>query len=580
MKELNEGTDAMLANTERMAELLRQAITSTYSVGGPLAITLFPNRQSNVPDQQRQATLGIVNPDFWNWKEALDSSTRMPASDLLEMHRHSSNDNGNAMRQYPNNALLLVADDRDLRSIRRSLATMEAADHLLQDQSRSLPEHRRVMLEATRASAQKNATVGIQNKWTHLFSAGNSSQHQWPEPNSHLEHRPLESITDAAGRGQTAWSRIDIIATRAGSTLGELHQYFARTPAERIVANETTWCVMIDNAMKEDALHIVTASGETNPIGRYDANWQVWTKGSEPKHFDWSRIDVITTETGSTLGELRRYLTDTFRDPMVIEISHDDAWCTMIDQAVKDNALHIITTSWEINPTGPYDDRWWVWAKGREPKDIDWRSIGILKAGGSTLDELRQHFSSTPYARIIASEDAWQALIDRTVKDESLSLVDEGGEIHTVGPYRYNWRVQVKGGGPVKKFCTDLMSGREACRALEHFMNDRQYDWEDIMTCQVMGSSPTLADQITSIAQGDDAGIDITMKADTEGLRIVIDNRPPSVFKELSAPMKRILDRVNITDVDLTITLSSAAVPRILPKLSSQQETLICATFR
>ena len=91
------------------------------------------------------------------------------------------------MRQYPNNTILLAANNGDLFRIRQSIATMEAADQLLRDPARSLPEHRRAILEQEKADAEKNATTDIQNKWSHLFSAGNSPQHQWPEQNSHLE---------------------------------------------------------------------------------------------------------------------------------------------------------------------------------------------------------------------------------------------------------------------------------------------------------------------------------------------------------------------------------------------------------
>ena len=71
-----------------------------------------------------------------------------------------------------------------------------------------------------------------------------------------MEQRTLESLTDATGKGQearparlgdrvlrgptaglnkSAWTRVGIIANERGSTLGELREYFARTPDQRII---------------------------------------------------------------------------------------------------------------------------------------------------------------------------------------------------------------------------------------------------------------------------------------------------------------------------------------------------------
>ena len=230
--------------------------------------------------------------------------------------------------RYPNNALLLAAHDGNLTRIREDIATMEAADRLLKDASRPLPQHRRDTLESIRAASEKNATTGIQNKFTHLFSAGNSQQHQWPELHSHLEQRTLESLTDAAGKGQdvilqalgdrvlrsgaaglskTAWARVGIITSEQGSTLGELRDYFARTPDARIIINDATWRAVIANGVSNDALHVVTPSDEMNPTG-YDASWRVWVKGHEPQPQAGAsdtgddRKASGGTETGGTSG--------------------------------------------------------------------------------------------------------------------------------------------------------------------------------------------------------------------------------------------------------------------------------------
>ena len=81
-----------------METLLRSAIQSAY--GNPtrrqdnLPVVLYPTRQSNLPDDHRQAHLGIINPDHWNWTDAQNAANGMSPRDIVDIHSHSSNDNG------------------------------------------------------------------------------------------------------------------------------------------------------------------------------------------------------------------------------------------------------------------------------------------------------------------------------------------------------------------------------------------------------------------------------------------------------------------------------------------------------
>ena len=97
----------------------------------------------------------------------------------------------------------------------------------------------------------------------------------------------------AAGLRKTAWARVGIIASEHGSTLGELRDYFAKTPDARIVINDATWRAMVANGVNNDTLHVITPSGEVNPTG-YDASWRVWVKGYEPQ----PQTDTIDTDDG------------------------------------------------------------------------------------------------------------------------------------------------------------------------------------------------------------------------------------------------------------------------------------------
>ena len=474
MKELLEARDAILANTTTMSDLLRQAITSAYGGGNRRAdqfeVMLFPSRQSNVPDNSDRAVLGIVNPDHWNWTDAANPANGMSNQDLLDLHRHSSGSDGDAPRQYPNNALLLASHDANLSRIREDIATMEAADRLLKDTTRPLPQHRRDTLESICAASEKNATTGIQNKFTHLFSAGNSPQHQWPELHSHLEQRTLESLTDAVGKGQegilqalgdrvlrgnaaglskTAWSRVGIIANQQGSTLGELRDYFARTPDARIIINDATWRAVIANGVKNDALHVATPSGEVNPTG-YDSTWRVWVKGHEPQ-----------PETSSG---------DTDND-------HD--------------------------PNGDTD------------------TGGT--AGGNNSGALNSRQTA---------------------------------------------------------FTSGKLPGKAAYEAVKRFMTDNGHEWTALVSCQIQGTSSSLADQVASIAQGDDGGIAITMMAQNQRLQVGIRGAPPSEFKDYSGPAKRMMNKAGVNAADVSVQLETDDAQRVLEKLNNRDEANISVSFR
>ncbi len=327
MKELLEAKSVILADTAMMSDLLRKAIGSAYAPGreGGFELCIFPSPQSNVPDNVDRAVLGIVNPDFWNFRGAGEPGNRMSNQELVDLHRRKSGggDGDAGPRNYPNNALLLAAHDADMGRIRDDLATLEAAERLLRNRARPLSEPRRATIEKTRAECEKNATLGIQNKFTHLFCAGNAAQLQWPEANSHLERRTLESITDAVGKGQESilralgervlrgrdarlnlrvWARMAPIANDQGSTLGGLRDYFARTPAERIVIDEGTWRALVGNGIGDGALHVVTRNGEIGPTSGYDASWQVWAKGFEPKPVETVEDGAPPPATGGTGG--------------------------------------------------------------------------------------------------------------------------------------------------------------------------------------------------------------------------------------------------------------------------------------
>ena len=307
MKQLIEVRDSIRADTQNLEALLRKAITSAYSGGSrqnpQMRVTVFPNRASNVPDDAEQVHLGIVNPDFFNWADYQDSTMKMSNSDLMDLYSHNMGNNGTEPRRFRNNAMFLVPQDRNLESIRESIATMEAAERLLKDNRQSIPEHRRKTLDGIRTDAEKNATTGIQNKWSHLICPGISDNLRWPTSSSTLEHRPLSSTADPAGNGQkqiidqlgdrilhgiganispNAWEQIQVLRGDEGITLRELREYFAARPAERSVLNQEAWLNLVKTGIQNGGLYVETQAGEVNPTSGYDANWKAWATPYKP----------------------------------------------------------------------------------------------------------------------------------------------------------------------------------------------------------------------------------------------------------------------------------------------------------
>ena len=228
---------------------------------------------------------------------------KMSNSDLMDLYSHNMGNNGTEPRRFRNNAMFLVPQDRNLEGIRESIATMEAADRLLNDQNQNIPEHRVVTLKGIRAEAEKNATTGIQNKWSHLVCPGTSDNLRWPTSSSTLEHRPLSSAADPAGNGQkqiidqlgdrilhgtganispNAWAQIPVLRREEGITLRELREYFASRPAERSVLNQDAWLNLVRTGIQNGGLHVETQAGEVNPPNGYDANWLAWATAYKP----------------------------------------------------------------------------------------------------------------------------------------------------------------------------------------------------------------------------------------------------------------------------------------------------------
>ena len=99
-------------------------------------------------------------------------------------------------------------------------------------------------------------------------------------------------------------------------------------------------------------------------------------------------------------------------------------------------------------------------------------------------------------------------------------------------------------------------------------------------SCQVKGTSPTLADQIASIAQGNDGSIAITMTTQNQRMQVAIRAAPPSEFKDYSGPAKRMMNKAGVNAADVSIQLETDDAQRVLEKLNNRDEANISVSFR
>ena len=210
----------------------------------------------------------------------------------------------------------------------------------------------------------------------------------------------------------------------------------------------------------------------------------------------------------------------------------------MIANAVSNEALHVVTPNGETNPTG-YEPSWQVWVKGYEPQpDSGGGATGGGEAGGSGT---------------------------------------ENGEDNAENPDGTN-----SGGADRRQtaFTSGKMPGKAAYEAVKRFMTDNGYDWPALASCKVSGTSQALADQIASIAQGDDSGIAITMRAQNQRLQVGVNGAPPSEFKDYSGPAKRMMSKAGVSVADVSVQLEPDAAERVLEKLNNREEANISVSFR
>ena len=101
-REVERRADAV-SETDR-EDGLKQAILESFPGRDGMAVTVFPSRTSNVPDDPNLIHIGVVNPNH------LTVQSPDLAIELDALYRHNNGSGGHAPREYRNNVLFLVPD--------------------------------------------------------------------------------------------------------------------------------------------------------------------------------------------------------------------------------------------------------------------------------------------------------------------------------------------------------------------------------------------------------------------------------------------------------------------------------------
>ena len=282
---------------------IRKAIGEAFAGRDGMAVTVFPSRTNNVPDDPDLVHIGILNPNH------ITTQSGDLGAELEDLYSHSSGNGGNALREYRNNALFLVADNGDLADIKQQIARHKAASEMLQIDRREpkLLEYQRETLEGIRQSSRKAVYQGIQRNWVNLYypepGAPHGLQHarlRFPDQEGRGQDTIVEFLTGDAiqkmahprnpALGPNIWA--DAGLRRAGGdgmTVSELHDRFTRTPGRKMFLMRAHFDRALDAANAAGAGQIVvirTPQGleirDGSGVG-YRDDMRVWLKEHAPQ---------------------------------------------------------------------------------------------------------------------------------------------------------------------------------------------------------------------------------------------------------------------------------------------------------
>ena len=282
---------------------IRKGIGEAFAGRDGMEVTVFPSRNNNVPDDPDLVHIGILNPNH------ITMQSGDLGAELAGLYSHSSGNGGNALREYRNNALFLVADNGDLADIKQQIARHKAASEMLQIDQRDpkLLEYQRETLESIRQSSRKAVYQGIQRNWVNLYypepGAPHGLQHarlRFPDQEGRGQDTIVEFLTGDAiqkmahprnpALGPNIWA--DAGLRRAGGegiTVGQLRDRFTRTPGRKMFLMRAHFDRALDtaNAAGDSPIVVIrTPQGLEIRDGSgvaYRDDMRVWLKEHAPQ---------------------------------------------------------------------------------------------------------------------------------------------------------------------------------------------------------------------------------------------------------------------------------------------------------
>ena len=278
-------------------ERVKQAVSDCFTMPRQqsqrhLRATVFPSG-SDIPDNPDSVALGVIN---YDWLHQEHDGLR---SAIANLYRNSPAGGGQSPRQYKNNLVLLVADNKSSGDLEHHARRALAARQIQSNPPETLQPYQRDSLDGELASAEKDLFVAIQRLYVNLYypstdhpiSSDTLMHHVVISPEVAVERpgdgqhaiigtlasrRKVMTLETADLDPETYWKRRRNLA-EGKVCLSNLKEEFAREPGNYMVLNGAVADALLKNALDRQAIVIQTGAGQMITRG----NDLLRTDGSE-----------------------------------------------------------------------------------------------------------------------------------------------------------------------------------------------------------------------------------------------------------------------------------------------------------
>lgn len=263
-------------------ERVKQAVSDCFTMPRQqsqrhLRATVFPSG-SDIPDNPDSVALGVIN---YEWLHQEHDGLR---SAIANFYRNSPAGGGQSPRQYKNNLVLLVADNKPSGDLEHHARRALAARQIQSNPPETLQPYQRDSLGSELASAEKDLYVAIQRLYVNLYYpstdhpiSGDTLMHhvvispevavEKPGDGQHAiigtlaTRRKVMTLETADLDPETYWKRRRNLA-EGKVHLSNLKEEFAREPSNYMVLNGAVADALLKKALDREAIVIQTGAGQ------------------------------------------------------------------------------------------------------------------------------------------------------------------------------------------------------------------------------------------------------------------------------------------------------------------------------